>query len=106
MDSHISPQINPQEKTIKFFFHNDYASHVSLAGASQVSVAGSFNNWAKDVLLMEPDKEGLWEIEIPMLPQGKYSYKFFIDDKLWVEDIDNPYREPDGVTGFNSILFV
>jgi hypothetical protein len=23
-----------------------------------------------------------------------------------MEDIDNPFREPDGVTGFNSILVI
>lgn len=96
MQSPTSPQINSSKRTIEFFVHNDCASHVSLSG--------SFNNWAKDVLQLQPEKDGLWKIEIPMLPKGKYSYKFFVDDKMWMEDIDNPYREPDGLTGFNSIL--
>ncbi|MEJ7736175.1 MAG: glycogen-binding domain-containing protein [Chitinophagaceae bacterium] len=106
MNPHTSPHVNPQKKTIEFFFHTEYASHVTLAGASQVSLSGSFNNWAQDELLMKPDKDGLWVIEIPILPKGRYYYKFFVDDKLWIEDIDNPYREPDGLTGFKSILFV
>src|ERR671921_738368 len=106
MTTHTSPHIDSQKKTIEFFLHKEYASHVSLAGASQVSLAGSFNNWAQDVLLMKPDEDGLWKIEIPMLPEGRYCYKFFVDDKLWVEDIDNPNREPDGLTGFNSILYI
>jgi len=25
---------------------------------------------------------------------------------MWVEDVDNPYREPDGIVGWNSILNV
>jgi hypothetical protein len=40
------------------------------------------------------------------LPSGKYYYKFFIDDKMWMEDIENPLREPDGVTGWNSVLTI
>ena len=97
-DVQQSPLINTKKKTIEFYLQNEFAS--------QVALAGSFNNWAQDVLLMKPLKEGLWKIEIPMLPKGKYHYKFLIDDKVWVEDVDNPYREPDGITGFNSILTV
>ncbi len=56
---------------------------------------------------MLPEKKGgCWKITIPMLPHGKYYYKFFIDDKMWMEDIENPLREPDGVTGWNSVLTV
>jgi serine protease AprX len=98
MKVHPSPYLNKRKKTIQFFVHNDCAS--------QVSLAGSFNHWAQDVLLMEPGKNGDWKIEIPMLPKGKYHYKFFIDDRMWMEDVDNPYREPDGITGFNSVLMV
>ena len=55
---------------------------------------------------MQPEKDGVWKIEIPMLPRGKYYYKFFIDDRMWVEDVDNPDRVPDGVHGWNSVLNV
>ncbi|MBS1741960.1 MAG: hypothetical protein JST81_02890 [Bacteroidetes bacterium] len=93
-----SPHINSKKKTIQFFIQNNCAN--------QIALAGSFNNWAHDVLLMKPGKDGLWKIEIPILPRGRYHYKFFLDDKMWMEDIDNPYREPDGVSGFNSVLTV
>lgn len=98
MKQHASPFINKRKKAIEFYMQNSCASHISLAG--------SFNHWAHDSLLMEPTKNGLWKIEIPMLPKGTYHYKFFVDDKVWTEDIDNPYREPDGLNGFNSILMV
>lgn len=94
----LSPFINQQKNMIEFYMQSDCASEVSLAG--------SFNSWSHDVLLMEPFQSGLWKIEIPMLPAGRYSYKFFIDEKMWVEDVDNPYREPDGFAGFNSLLIV
>ena len=93
-----SPQINGKQNTIEFYVHHDCAS--------QISLAGSFNHWAQDVLLLEPGKNGLWTIGIPMLPAGRYQYKFFVDDKVWIEDVNNPSREPDGFSGFNSILIV
>ena len=93
-----SPAINKNNKSIEFIMHNDCAS--------QVALAGSFNHWASDSLLMEPHKNGMWKIEIPLLPAGKYEYKFFIDDTRWMEDVDNPWREPDGLSGFNSVLVI
>lgn len=93
-----SPYVNRKKKTIEFYIQNNQASHISLAG--------SFNHWAQDVLLMEPGKDGIWKIEIPMLPAGRYQYKFLVDDRTWMEDYDNPLHEPDGFRGFNSILIV
>ena len=93
-----SPFVNTQKRTIEFFIQN--------YNATQISLAGSFNRWTQDVLLMEPSKGGLWSIEIPMLPDGQYQYKFLVDEEKWIEDYGNPYREPDGFKGFNSILVV
>lgn len=93
-----SPHIDHEKNTIGFYVQHDCAS--------QISVAGSFNNWSQDVWLMEAGKNGLWQLEIPMLPAGRYQYKFFVDEKIWIEDFDNPYREPDGFNGFNSLLII
>lgn len=98
MKQHTSPFINKRKKAIEFYIQNPCASHICLAG--------SFNHWAHDALLMEPTKNGMWKIEIPMLPKGTYQYKFFVDDKVWMEDIENPYRQPDGLNGFNSLLMI
>ncbi len=101
MKSHESPYINRRKKTIEFYVH-----HLSSASAAHISLAGSFNHWAPDELQMEPAKDGFWKISIPMLPKGKYLYKFLIDAKMWMEDIENRLREPDGVAGWNSVLTV
>ncbi|MDP4132328.1 MAG: S8 family serine peptidase [Bacteroidota bacterium] len=93
-----SPYVNRMNKTIEFVFYSHCAERVSLSGC--------FNEWARDVLLLEPGLNGLWKIEIPMLPEGRYTYKFLLDEKIWIEDINNPYREPDGFTGFNSLLII
>jgi len=98
MKNNGSPFVNRQKNMIEFYFQSDCAA--------QVSLAGSFNGWAPDVLLLEPGRNGVWKIGIPMLPAGRYSYKFRIDEKMWMEDIDNLYREPDGFNGFNSLLII
>jgi 1,4-alpha-glucan branching enzyme len=98
MTHHPSPYINKEKRTIEFYIQNDVAG--------QVSLAGSFNHWAQDVLLFEPIKNGGWELELPMLNKGRHLYKFLIDSRSWVEDIDNTYREPDGFNGFSSVLFI
>ena len=98
MSQQLSPFVSSRKKTIEFFIHHDCATHICLSG--------SFNHWAKDALVLRQGKKGMWKIKIPMLPKGKYYYKFFIDDRMAVEDVENPYREPDGVIGWNSILHV
>lgn len=93
-----SPWINNQQQVIGFYVHHDTASEVVLSG--------TFNQWAPDVLQMEPGRNGLWKIEIPLLPPGRYYYKFCVDETNWIEDVNNPFREPDGFSGFNSVLTV
>lgn len=93
-----SPYIDQKRKTISFHIHHDCAQ--------EISICGSFNNWAQNVLLLEPGKDGKWAIDIPLVPEGRYAYKFLIDNKVWVEDVNNPYREPDGFHGFNSVLLI
>ncbi|HYF33025.1 MAG TPA: S8 family serine peptidase [Chitinophagaceae bacterium] len=93
-----SPLINTKQRTIGFRIQHEYAT--------QISLAGSFNQWANDELFLEPCRDGIWTIEIPLLPPGRYEYKFFVDDTSWIEDIYNLYREPDGFAGFNSVLII
>lgn len=93
-----SPYIDRQKKTIAFYVQHD--------SALQITLAGTFNDWSREVLPMQPGLYGIWKIEIPILPEGKYHYKFFVDDQFWIEDVLNPYQEPDGFNGFNSVLHI
>ena len=93
-----SPLINPEMNKIEFYIHHD--------GAYQITLTGDFNGWARDVLFLTPGKEGNWKGEIPMLSAGQYRYKFLIDEHTWMEDVTNPFREPDNFNGFNSLLKV
>ena len=96
--TNVSPFINRQQNTIEFIIHHQ--------NAEQISLAGSFNQWAEDVLLLTPGFQGEWKIAIPLLPEGQYRYKFLADGKYWLEDVENPYREPDGFNGFNSLFVI
>lgn len=98
MNNYLSPVINKKRKTIEFHIKNSCAKHITLAG--------SFNHWARDQYQLKPKESGEWTVEIPMLPRGRYHYKFFIDEQMAMEDIENPNREPDGITGWNSVLLV
>ncbi len=98
MKQGLSPIINRRKKLIEF--------HIVNPCAHRITVAGSFNKWARDQFPLQKSDDGMWKITIPLLPHGKYQYKFFIDEHMQMEDIENPYREPDGITGFNSLLQV
>lgn len=98
MKQHLSPFVHKRKKTIEF--------HIQNSCAHQITLAGSFNQWSPDSLKLKPSRKGIWKIEIPLPPSGKYHYKFFIDECMWMEDIENPNREPDGVAGWNSVLQV
>jgi 1,4-alpha-glucan branching enzyme len=72
--------------------------------ASQVFLAGQFNNWSPTDLPMEKGADGLWHATVELAP-GKYEYKFVVDGE-WVEDPGNPDKVPDPYGGNNSVLTV
>ncbi|MBK8496170.1 MAG: hypothetical protein IPL50_15035 [Chitinophagaceae bacterium] len=70
--------------------------------ATQVSLAGSFNNWQPGATPMVKTDSG-WIANIK-LGAGKYWYKFVIDDK-WTLDRDNALKENDGMGNDNSVYY-
>jgi 1,4-alpha-glucan branching enzyme len=70
------------------------------AGAGQVELAGSFNNWQWGELLMEKTAAG-WELPIALGP-GNHEYKYIVDGK-WITDPGNPYLSGSGEYA-NSVL--
>lgn len=69
--------------------------------ATQVYVAGEFNQWDTRALPMKKDKDGVWKAMIKLVP-GRHEYKLFADN-AWVEDIPgadsvaNPFGTPNFV---------
>ncbi|MCB9474252.1 MAG: hypothetical protein H6678_10625 [Candidatus Delongbacteria bacterium] len=73
-------------------------------GATQISVAGSFNQWDPAAAPMELGDDGLWHTSLCLAP-GWYTYKF-VAGKVWLTDWGNPQRISDGGLGFDAILKV
>lgn len=85
-------------KKIVFFYHDDAAQTVSLAG--------DFNHWQADKINFAECADGIWRAEIPCQPSGKYLYKFVVNGNRWIEDASNGLKETDEFGGFNSILMI
>lgn len=69
--------------------------------ARRVYLAGSFNKWKDNELLMQRSMHG-WEIAL-YLPDGTHTYKYVADGN-WLTDEINKERLPDGVGGYNSVI--
>ncbi|MCW3110346.1 MAG: hypothetical protein JWQ09_4852 [Segetibacter sp.] len=63
-----------------YFVPNKIISLKGYQNAKSVSVTGSFNNWAKNEILLEKKGEG-WQVPL-YLEQGTHYYKFIVDGKL------------------------
>ena len=81
-------------KKIKFSIH--------APGASEVLIAGDFNNWDANTRL----KKGkiMWEKELLLKP-GKYEYKFVVDGN-WINDPNNGCAVTNYFGTQNSIIEV
>jgi hypothetical protein len=63
---------------------------VRFDGAKKVCVAGTFNNWdtLSDPLVYSVDN--YWHIKMD-LPEGKYEFKYLVDDNNWELDPNIPF---------------
>jgi serine protease AprX len=73
-------------------------------GAREVALVGSFNGWQPVAGGMWEARPGVWQIMLPVLPPGTHAYKFLIDRRRWVHDVDNPVSQEDGAGGFYSLI--
>jgi serine protease AprX len=81
-----------------FVYHNDAAKSVSLVGDS--------NNWDTAATSLSRNESGLWFAEIEAPKAGRYQYKFFVDERHWVEDPSNGMKAPDNYGGLNSVIVI
>lgn len=81
-----------------FFYHND--------DAQKVSVAGDFNGWDTGATPFSREADGIWRAQVDAPPAGRYRYKLIVNDAHWLEDPHNGFKESDGFGGFNSILSI
>lgn len=73
--------------------------------AKSVAIAGDFNNWDPTVDKMFNLGNGKWGLTL-YLASGRYEYKFFVDEKHWVEDPNAVEIVDDGYRGKRSVIYV
>lgn len=92
-----SPIVNKQTKKLTFY--------VQCKGVKKgISLALSYNNWKQNQIFLKPCENDFWYVDIPMLPNGRYEYKFIVDNSYWVEDVSNPWRTLDNHGKWNSVF--
>ena len=73
--------------------------------ASEVFLAGSFNDWDPTATPMVRVPGGAWHVALP-LASGRHVYAFVVDGTSWVADPQAPLA-PEGWFGArNSVLLV
>ena len=84
-------------ESITFVLHDHLASRVRLLG--------NWDNWQM-MHEAQQTEDGAWLLEVPRWKNGRYAYKFLLNDNIWLDDPANPRKAWDGYSGFNSILYV
>jgi hypothetical protein len=84
-----------------YFKYNYTFKLAAYATARRVSVAGDFNKWNANELIMQ--KEGsFWQYKL-YLSDGMHAYRFMVDGQ-WITDPANPAKMKDDDGNLNSIL--
>ena len=89
----ITPRI--ERDVVRFTFHDHTAR--------SVQILGSWNDW-KGTLHTERMHDGTWQTSLPRPRPGRYSYKFLVDESMWLPDPSNPFRTVDDDGNVNSVL--
>jgi hypothetical protein len=84
-----------------FYKTNTVFTLNGFTNAKKVFLAGSFNNWKPNALLMNRTSTG-WTVPV-YLAEGTHTYKFVVDGK-WIKDENNNEKLPDGHGDFNSVI--
>jgi 1,4-alpha-glucan branching enzyme len=72
--------------------------------ATDVCVAGSFNEWRPQATPMIPLGDGKWVKELT-LPDGRYEYRFVVDG-VWLTDSNAEENIPNPFGSMNSVLTI
>ena len=69
----------------------------------RVALVGEFNQWDKKAHPLKPNADSSrWSLALK-LDNGRYEYKYVLNDKEWITDPRNPEKISDGWRGYNSI---
>ncbi len=72
--------------------------------ATSVLIAGDFNRWVAEQLILIDETSGLWQKIVP-ISSGTYHYKFLVND-AWQPDPFNNVSEPNPYGGLDSVITI
>jgi len=97
-----------QQKIEEFYGVKQLGDEVVFAAkferASEVLVAGDFNNWQPVTPMKAASRAGTWTMKLP-LRKGRYRYRFVVDGK-WMTDPHNQYVEANQFGELNNVIEV
>jgi 1,4-alpha-glucan branching enzyme len=79
---------------------------LDAAGARRVALAGDFNGWKPDeILLADTTGRGHFSVTLPLRP-GRYAYMFVVDSATWVTDPRAEAHRDDGFGNLNAVVTI
>ena len=97
-----------QQKIEEFYGVKQFGDEVVFAArfekASEVLVAGDFNNWNPVTPMKATNRAGTWTMKLP-LRKGRYRYRLVVDGK-WMTDPHNQYVETNQFGELNNVIEV
>ena len=94
----LVPVVN-DGRVAKQFLLADSAAH-------KVSLVGDFNGWGESpAVLKDPTGTGVWEVTV-LLPPGRYTYAFLVNDSLWTIDPRAPSSAVGDYGRTSSVILV
>jgi 1,4-alpha-glucan branching enzyme len=72
--------------------------------AERITLVGDFNNWDRDSLPFQVNRQGDWQIELELDEGKEYSFRYLLDGRDWRDDWQADKFEPNPYGGYNSIV--
>ena len=77
----------------------------ALAGATQVSLVGEFNDWDENLTPMAQLKSGEFKVTVDLPTGQNYQFRYLINKSVWENDSDADSYTPSGFPGIeNSVV--
>jgi 1,4-alpha-glucan branching enzyme len=99
----LKKQYNKSKSVCKVTFA--LAKDIAVS-AKQVNLSGDFNNWDVKNLPMLKSKSGEYSVTINLEKDKQYQFKYIIDNKDWVNDMEADKFVPNVFHSQNSVIFV
>ena len=79
----------------------------AVAGvAKQINLVGEFNNWDTQSLPMKKLKNGDFSVSLELERLKEYQFKYLIDGKEWLNDLEADKLVQNKFQGENSVVIV